>query len=66
MHVEVEGGADVGVTEKDTDRFIVAAALNASSGEAVSEDDYIVSVMAAMCVDAQLIDDLVVILAPVL
>ena len=37
MDVEVKRGADVGVTEDDADGFIIAVALDAACGEAVSQ-----------------------------
>ena len=40
--------------------------LHLHQWQAVDEDDHVVSVIAAMRVDAQLIDDLVIVLAPVL
>lgn len=37
MNVEVERGADVGVSEDDADSFVIAVALNAACGEAVAQ-----------------------------
>ena len=37
MDVEVKRGADVGVSEDDADGFIIAVALDATCGEAVSQ-----------------------------
>ena len=37
MDVKIEGGADVGMPEEDTDGFIVALALYAAGSKAVTE-----------------------------
>ena len=37
MHIEVERGGDIGVTEQHTDRLVVAVALYAARSEAVAQ-----------------------------